>query len=762
MSNTFRHKFLYVDFSAVDVCVNSRQLQTVEYDEGTNFSKKLRNFSELFYGFSLNFVEENGGIYLLKNNEKTNRGIVFDFDTFNGFNYNSEQDSLTLFQKVIRFAIKYWGNMVFSSCEKNIQGTDIAVVFPFAFATHNIYKVFINKKPDKKRSEKRTGNYLLVFASDVGQVDISDTSVTNYRKAITGLIDLKLVSGGISHEVEKETRTLNVTSLDGCHGKISPYLGFENWKTYLTLTQKKFVSSLSLGPERLDGPAGTGKTLCLILRAINLLQDAHDSGKELHLLMITHSASTKNNMIEIFESNSEKHFNHNNRFDSRISICITTLQEWCIEHLGHNISETEYLDKDAQDSKEMQLLYINEALDEIMDADFSSFKKFISPEMTLLFTDVDRGIICEMIQFEIGVQIKGRSQEDLKKYKEINRSKYGLPIVTENDYDFIFHIYRKYQEKLQKINQFDSDDIILSAMGPLNTPIWRRRKASEGYDSILVDETHLFNINELSILHHLNRKRSNNIIFSIDRSQAVGDRGISNEDINESFETKNEEDQAIVNFKTVFRSSPDIVKLAFEVLTSGATLFTQFENPLDMIMTSFTAEDEAKCCFPVYKDIINDKEMADEAFRSAEDMAKKIGVPKSSILICACDEILTSELENYAMLNNKPAEILKRRGDISVVHKAYRSGRFVVGNIDFVGGLEFDGVVIVGGDKGRLPPVSLSGANEGYHFLNYNAHNRLYVAITRARYCLEVLGVKAMGMSRLLESSARQNLIEVR
>ncbi|MGC6622774.1 DNA helicase UvrD, partial [Escherichia coli] len=83
------------------------------------------------------------------------------------------------------------------------------------------------------------------------------------------------------------------------------------------------------------------------------------------------------------------------------------------------------------------------------------------------------------------------------------RSKNVLPLKTEDDYKTIFSIFNKYQDKLISLNLFDSDDITLSALKETSTPIWKRRRMSNGFDIMYIDETHLFNINELSLFHNL-------------------------------------------------------------------------------------------------------------------------------------------------------------------------------------------------------------------------------------------------------------------
>lgn len=110
-----------------------------------------------------------------------------------------------------------------------------------------------------------------------------------------------------------------------------------------------------------------------------------------------------------------------------------------------------------------------------------------------------------LFQHEISVLIKGRADDQFDEYKKLDSLLYGLPLKNDADKGLVFNVFLNYQKQLETVNQFDTDDVVLSAVGQLHTPIWRRRRAKEGYDFIAIDETHLFNINELHIFHHFTR-----------------------------------------------------------------------------------------------------------------------------------------------------------------------------------------------------------------------------------------------------------------
>jgi hypothetical protein len=106
--------------------------------------------------------------------------------------------------------------------------------------------------------------------------------------------------------------------------------------------------------------------------------------------------------------------------------------------------------------------------------------------------------------------------------------------------------------------------------------------------------------------------------------------------------------------------------------------------------------------------------------------------------------------------------ILTKRGDATAVQAARESAQWVIGHADFVGGLEFQAVIVVGVDGGRVPPNAGNDNFSSKSFLSYVSHNRLYVAISRARYRVELLGERARGASRLIAPAIEAGLAKFR
>lgn len=161
-----------------------------------------------------------------------------------------------------------------------------------------------------------------------------------------------------------------------------------------------------------------------------------------------------------------------------------------------------------------------------------------------------------------------------------------------------------------------------------------------------------------------------------------------------------------------------------------------------------------------YIEFADGKTLVEGAFKRADELQAAIQSGRSQVLITTLDDTLLNLLREYSSSNNKLVTYLEHCGDYRVIRQAEKSGHMVLGHADFVGGLEFNVVVVVGVDKGRVPKEGETENSNSRSFASYAAHNRLYVASSRARYALDVLGVQSRGPSELLTVAAGNGLID--
>lgn len=760
-------KFLGLSRHAVEEIISDRFLQSLEFEAGVTFANFLMGkVTKVKINSKIEIFSYEDGYIIDGAVGGSSKYVVFDVEASRVFAdiYKPSEVILHL-QKTLRFCAKVWANLKPSSNERFLTTSTKAVIFPYPISQRTSVRVSLELSPDSKRLTKRgeEKRFILVYRCGVDDSGgpHEDVRVTNFRRFLEALSTISQAKLSVLPEAPVIT-SLAVTSLDNPATKLEPYQGYERWRQLLTTLQKGFVDAELRAPHRIEGPAGTGKTLCLILKCITSLQQAKKVDRDERALFITHSDATRRSVQGVFEANEGSQFQDGEKSLLRQTLKIITLQQLCGELLRQDIAESEFIDRDAMESKQLQLLYIHEAFIAAVKEELPTHQRFLSESFSLFLASSDPWTIAEMLAHEISVVIKGRAEEKLDNYKKMPRLRYGLPAEDPSDRSFVWQIFKRYQKQLQQSAQFDTDDIVLTTIGQLNTPIWRRRRLREGYDAIFIDETHLFNLNELSLFHHLPRVEAlYPIAYSVDRSQAIGDRGWTDDTFDNAL-TPSSSDPQIINkteVVSVFRCSPEIVDLAFSVTAAGATLFTNFNDPLRLATSTFTMAEERMCASPVQWNCGNDEEMVQGAFMRADKLSRELVTARGNIALVAFSGELFKQMQSFAALHNKPVEFLKERGDADTVRRALAAGRYIVTTPDYVGGLEFFATVLVGVDDGRVPPAYTQDSLDSRNFLSYASHNRLYVSITRARYRVEVLITRERGPSSLLKNALKNELI---
>lgn len=737
-------KFTYFSRESINEILKNRQLQTSEYDISKTFVDSLiRNDDACLRIGEIVIVSESGGSFCLKRNQVNKIGIVIDLEKLNELNSKGIKDKILIIQKILRFCVKYWYGHPMTSSERKIPDTSKYCLLPLPFSSTNYYKILIDSKPDEVRQKKRNLEVLLAFNDGYNEPSADNESLTNLRKAITNIDKAIEKTKNIENSNNYDYNNFDnpVTKTDTI---IKGYIGFEKWENYLTTTQKKFIYNISLASTRIEGPAGTGKTLSLVLRTIYLLKSFKDKKEPFHIIFFTHSTATKNSIINFLSYDLEN--NYFKKESSNQSVTVTTLLEWCIKNGNTRINLEDCIEPDAQDSKQMQLLYIEEIYKKIMEKEYeSTYMDLLSKELVEYFHITHDFLIFESLQREFAIFIKGQANQDFEAYKNLEKS--ALPVKNDVDKGFIFRLFHEYQKQIEEIGQFDIDDVVLTSMGSLNTPIWKRIRNTQGYDYIILDETQLFNFNELSLLQYVNKEQSkSNICFSQDVSQAVSDIGFNTNTL-EKISTMTVENNNKYNLGTVFRCSPEIAEIAFKVLSSGPTLLTNLKNPLENI--EIVANDNGKFLMPKYKEFTSDNEMVKYAYSHVDKIVRENKLKKSDVLIVTTNSSLLQLLESEGRKLNKPIKFIEKRGDTSIAESVKSSGMYVGSMIEFVGGLEFEAVVILGVDSERVPPMN----EKATHFQKHAWVNKLYIAITRARIILEIYGNNTFAKSSLISSS---------
>lgn len=746
--------YIAVRRDAIEEIISARLLQSTEFPEGLELAKSLQTRQPAVISTRVFMKATKSGIFLYANNPTENQFVVFDVDQCAGFKPGeSLAHSLLYLQKTPRFSAKYWQGGVLKKSERVFADISRGVIFPFPISQQTDVRLVVDLAPDSDRLARRgkVGRYLLVFKLAEDAANSTEApSLGTFRRFLD---DLDEVQGELTASKPEgagvSISALSSTALGGIDDKVDPHQAYDTWMHLLTLDQKDFVNSALVAPKRVDGPAGSGKTVTLALAAIHSMIAAENRKHDCQAIFITHSEASRRSIETMLMSMGGDRFMIPELSPQKIQV--STLQAYCTGILKAEISSTELVDPDALDAKQLQTMYVEEAL-KLAKAELPTFERFMSAPFKEYIEQEETDLKVAMLNHEIAVVIKGRSKESFDVYKQIPPLSTGLPIANDADKGFVWRVYERYREQLETGGQFDTGDVVLTALSQLSTPIWRRRRMRYGFDAVFVDETHLFNMNELSVFHHLTKSEVQfPIAFAVDRSQAIGDRGwVSDIDLSVLVPGAKNLQTSKTDLRSIFRSSPDIVNLAFTITSSGASLFTNFEDPLRKAHSNMSFEEEKKAEPPSYRDFATDDALVEGAFAIADNMRSQMATSRGEIAIIAFTEELFASLQQEAVSRGRPVEILKQRNDNEIATRAKETGRFILSLPDYVGGLEFDGVVLVGVDEGRFPPKTVSQRSESKAYMTYSAHNRLYVAISRARYRVVIMGTKERGASPLL------------
>lgn len=752
-------KYLLIDSSAVDIIVSETSFQSIGYDNAIKLVKiiKGKKYEKNIIPEKLYAIKNDNGIMLI-GKDFGSKVIVFDYEQSKLLDYVTEYELLIILQKSCRFAIRYWNQQPFTSSEKIYENS--AYIFPFPFVTGEAYHLQIKWNP-KNGSDSKVENKqrLLVFGYSNNSLnqevdkkpdcDVFKTSCLEYDRNKRKYKD-NIQQTNIPIQTTESSNFINYFKTDRFESnKEFSYYGFEEQLKRLTINQKNIVAWNNINfPIRVEGAAGTGKTTALVLRAIRILKEKEKVQEPFKIKYITHSKQTENVIKSLVEclANPDWLDVNNER-----SISVETLLDYCRSHV--ELSDFSLIDIDATESKQNQFELVMKAFKKVNGNVLNTYKPIMTKETVNFFEAEDEINIARLLQFEISVRIKGMAQGDLDSYMQLTTIKTSIPLRNEYDYKYVYRVYTEYQKILESLEVYDTDDIILDAFSRLNGPIWRRKRMQDGVDYLIIDEMHLFNLNEQNIFHFITRSMNDGyvpICFALDYSQSIGEKGKEYNILASMFTNPNGQSETL---NTVFRSSKDIAELCACITSSGALLFDGFINPYEQMSTSFTFQEENVCDKPKLIMYVDRDQMMKSISFHIKTIKNKFKCNLSDI------GVIFFDLKDYAKVdkNIRQYDIVHVNGKGIGLKK--NNDAVICSLPEYVNGLEFKAVILVGVDKKSVPPTSESNISESY--LKYTSLNKLYISCSRAKYQVLMLGASIFGVSECLDMAIQNQLIEV-
>ncbi|GHJ09962.1 hypothetical protein TPA0907_43290 [Micromonospora humidisoli] len=528
---------------------------------------------------------------------------------------------------------------------------------------------------------------------------------------------------------------------------------YTDWLPHLNDDQRRFLERTP--PVKLRGPAGTGKTLCLLLKAIREVTNARAQGKVLRVLFLTHSWAMEMQIDRLLRAMDEE--NAIQDIDvfplfSAGSMLFNTMLPPGLEPLG----------EDSHDGKQEQLSRVQKLLKNAVLTDWPAYRSRVRPEFAHTVesdpgSDDFRLFTWEVLnEFACVLGPEGivpGAHDAIQEYRELRRASWMMSLEEAAEKDFILTVYGYYVDSLRADNLISSDQIINDFVKDLEKSSWQYQRLTDGYDLIFVDELHLFNEQERRALHHLTKdsKTYPKMFMALDPRQSaevvytgVAGRSITREDSGPGGTGMGDVGQH--SLTRVHRFGQEVLALLRHINKSWPQLDFGDDWELDLDQVRAEAPPSAAPTLHRHADA---HEEARKALRAARAWTNRTDGSRVAVVLVDKDAL---ELYEEVALNSEMGRIniLGSRDDLASLQ--YEKRTVVLAPAEYVAGLQFDTVIVTG-----LPRMRRHARwPQTRHLLS-----QLYLAISRASKHVEIHVNKSSGsLPEVLETALRTGALQ--
>lgn len=533
---------------------------------------------------------------------------------------------------------------------------------------------------------------------------------------------------------------------------------YEKWISFIRPEQRAFINADTNKSIRLRGPAGSGKTLAITLKAIREVLRHREKGDLVRVLVVTHSWALATQISDSLDS-----MGLGQLLDEIDIFPLLEIAKSISPHYIQDVHGFNLIGDNSLSGKQAQLDEIREVLSDFISGDWITYRNGVSDNLRSRLDSENHeeqlalawDLLIEFGSVIGAAAIFPGAGSDLR-YYQIPRMPWMLPLQNRGDMRVIYELYKRYMENLDSRSLETSDQVLADFLSHLETHSWNRARRTQGYDLVFVDEFHLFSPLERQVLHHLTRDTSTypRIFMAFDPRQSPSEAfiGLAAHETRSLNSMSTEEPLGdIENFEltTIHRFTPQILELIKHVHHEFPTLDLGREWNID-----FSRVESAKNDGPLSQLILSGTSHAEEM-----DIVKSVHelYPKGRIALAIVDPRQWTRFSSLASNVSKSGKfhVSTVSGRTDIEGLGYRHRGIVVGSAEYLSGLQFDSVFVAG-----IPDINPSTAtgNERTRHLSL-----LYLALSRAQRVVRIyVNEEDGGAPEVLLRAVANNVMESR
>lgn len=526
--------------------------------------------------------------------------------------------------------------------------------------------------------------------------------------------------------------------------KIKGQLSVDDWyNAKLTTAQRRFVDHPDTSSVRLVGPAGSGKTVALVVKCLRHLKEAAQSGQSRRFLFLTHASATAE-AIENLVLAMEPELGLELLSSEKPSLVITTLYALANRQMRYDLDELTPVSLDGYEGRLFQADVLNEVIEEYKRGDWIAYRSGCSqPFMAYMEAVRDsmerRFFLWEVLnEFACVLDAEGIRSGNTRRdqYLSEKRKNWMMVLQTKEEREVTLALYDRFRLMLREMKAIGGDQMITDFLNHLDSFRWEATREVEGFDAVFVDELHLFNRQERMVFRNMLRSAACDpaVFMAYDAKQSPRD----------TFLKLPSADAKQLDFwRDAKLGKVDKIELV-EVFRYTP----QITHALTLIDESFPGQDLDEE-WPKYSGVskIEDGPVPTVCttqstiatytlvFQRARTLQRELGKNGRVAVLCASNELFKRYLD-FTDLRDSFVAITSRDQASSIVPS---TRKFLFSMPEFVAGLQFDTVLLIDVNQDEIPegPYSAAALRK---FIS-----QVYLGASRAERRLELYGSREHG-----------------